>query len=275
MNHLNRLELEWTCPLCDLQQAGSVTFPYGRCYRRVFQIGENIDWNQEGVIETERFSDGNGEIRQRIECKGHWGTRWYAENRGSNNPQPTGDERLRYGCIGVMTIIIQLAQDRISGFRFPKDRFELLAPPEPFNFLAAAWDCPFCKYSYSSTISPYITFSYGPYDGAARWTPKYRVGDKIDWSQSDPLGKRLPNGSGVIQGKAFCSNHWMNHWYGSTHWRDVPIEVRQKYGCPTFIPVDIQINDDRLEKISFPENVREEARWEGRQWHWAFTGHIC
>lgn len=135
-----------------------------------------------------------------------------------------------------------------------------------FNYLSADWTCPFCK----TRQSGHITFQYGFCDQQL-----YGLGDRIDFEEiegggGERHGKRLPKGSGMIQGVARCKNNWYGKWMAraasAAKQGDVdfvvPLQVRKKLGCPNQLAVNIELVNDVITRCFFSEDptkvIREE-----------------
>lgn len=131
-----------------------------------------------------------------------------------------------------------------------------------FNWLETEWTCPFCGTKQASLID----MRYGWCDQKL-----YRVGDAIDFSSESRDGKqgqpRLPNGSGIIIGTAFCVNSWLAKWNetegASGASAPSTVSERKKYGCPSQLNINIQIKNDVITRVFFSDSdvIRNPEGW--------------
>lgn len=153
-----------------------------------------------------------------------------------------------------------------------------------FNVLLEKWSCPYCGTMQNGEIQ----FRYGP---CYQYT--YKLGELIDWDKPGIIYEgceRFPQGNGMVEGTAICKNEWLTQWYLKTkrilpgeyvgmHAPTVdrastdteryielepdlsaakgeypPVALRRNFGCPSSMKVHIEIEQDRIVKISFPDN---------------------
>lgn len=119
-----------------------------------------------------------------------------------------------------------------------------------YESIEAEWACPFCGTRQSGEIQ----IKYGSITGRRT----YHIGDKIQWLGDAYEGGRVPNGTGIIRGNVSCTNDWWGRWQdvGKGKAPDTR-EERKKYGCPTVMEICIEIENDMVTRVFFPDDVNE------------------
>lgn len=141
----NRLATRWNCPICHTSQDGLIFFQYGPCTGEHFEIGQNINWNQEGVIYEKRPDGGIATVEGVAECKNKWKLKWLRkigaiddQGRGTGavapgiswppegHSIPPIEERRKFGCPDALIVNIIIVNDRIERLQWPTNEKDLV-----------------------------------------------------------------------------------------------------------------------------------------------------
>lgn len=129
------------------------------------------------------------------------------------------------------------------------------------NTLETTWVCPFCK----TRQNGLIYFQFGPCGYS------YELNGEIDWKrQGITYQSRPDNGNAKVRGWTECANTWRMKWLSQLGLADreginwppdghqlPPLEERKRLGCPDAINVDIEIVENEIRGISFPDKFED------------------
>ena len=247
-------DVEWKCPFCRNVQRNEIQFKYGPCRLYHYRIGDKIDWSKPGYRARKPLPNGTGIIRGNTMCNKD---RHQALRESFGFVPRTTDLPL------VLEVNIELKGDVIQRLFFDEDPDEVLGFAGMWNGISAEWVCPFCN-----TKNDHVSFRYGPVNGY-----KYKIGDQIDWNRPGYKKhfNRLPNGSGVVDGRARCKNNWHQKWQKQhivdfrqpggvkKQWIDLSNEERMAYGCPLEMQINIALENDVLKRVFFAKDRNKLA----------------
>ena len=116
---------------------------------------------------------------------------------------------------------------------------------------------------------------------------EYQIGDQIRWegARKTDLGGRLPGDSGIVEGTTFCDNaerfpegnpppeEFKQTWEQMARIAQGPdsltyppdsgapqfVPARVKKGCPSWLHINVEIQNNRIVKVYFAEDIRDVA----------------